>query len=365
MQKQFSPLWWGKQAALLVVLVLLPFVVGHFLGNTWVRTLDFALLYVMLALGLNMVVGFAGLLDLGYVAFYAVGAYTYALLGSPQFGIHWPFYVTIPLGMLFAALFGILLGTPVLKLKGDYLAIVTLGFGEIIRIFMNNLNAPINITNGPQGISNIDPIHFLGLDFSKSINILGKNFPNTYLYYFFLLVMVGLVIVFVHRLQFSRIGRAWEAMREDDIAAQAMGINIRNMKLLAFSLGAMSGGLAGGLFSALQAYISPESFILTESIMILAMVVLGGMGNIKGVIFGALMLNFIPMILRDTVVPVQNSLFGHVYLPEANARMLVFGLALVLMMLIRPEGIFPNRRRKAELHHKVASEPAMAGEGND
>lgn len=338
----------GVFIASAIVLAVLPFVVGSTLGNSWVRTIDFALLYVMLALGLNIVVGFAGLLDLGFIAFYAVGAYTFALLGSPHFDIHLPFYISIPLGALFAALFGLLLGTPVLKLKGDYLAIVTLGFGEIIRIFMNNLNAPINITNGPQGINLIDPIQIGGFSMGKTIDVAGFALNPVHMYYYlFLLLTVGVVIM-AYRLQHSRIGRAWVAMREDQIAASAMGLNIRNIKLLAFALGALSGGVAGGLFASFQGFISPESFGLLESIMILAMVVLGGMGHIPGVILGAVVLTIAPEILRDVIGPLQMHTFGRMIVDPENARMLLFGLAMVIMMLTRPEGMWPSKRRKAE-----------------
>lgn len=329
-----------------VLMAVLPFIVGGALGNTWVRTLDLALLYVMLALGLNIVVGFAGLLDLGFVAFYAVGAYTFALLSSPHFGIHWPFYITIPLGAALAALCGILLGTPVLKLRGDYLAIVTLGFGEIIRILMNNLSAPINITNGPQGISMIDPITFGSFSLGESVNVLGLSLNSVYLYYYLFLCLTVGVVVMGYRLQRSRIGRAWVAMREDDIAAAAMGLNIRNIKLLAFALGALSGGIAGGLFAAFQGFVSPESFSLTESIMILAMVVLGGMGHIPGVILGAVVLTLMPQLLRELISSLPDSIAAHA--PPENVRMLVFGLALVVMMLWRPTGMWPSPRRKAE-----------------
>ena len=331
-----------------VVLAVLPFIVGNTLGNSWIRIIDFALLYVMLALGLNIVVGFAGLLDLGFIAFYAVGAYTYALLGSPHFGLHLPFYITIPLGALFAALFGILLGTPVLRLKGDYLAIVTLGFGEIIRIFMNNLNAPVNITNGPQGINLIDPINVGGLSLGKALQVGGTSLNSVYLYYYMFLALTVLVVIMAWRLQHSRIGRAWVALREDDIAAAAMGINIRNIKLLAFALGALSGGVAGGLFASFQGFISPESFGLLESIMILAMIVLGGMGHIPGVILGAVVLTIAPEVLRDVIGPLQMKTFGRMLIGPENARMLLFGLALVVMMLVRPEGMWPSKRRKAE-----------------
>ena len=346
----------GLNIVLFSVLIILPFFVGNMFGNSWVNLLNFALIYVMLALGLNMVVGFAGLLDLGYVAFYAVGAYTFALLSSPHLGallgnegLHLPWYITIPAGALLAGLCGVLLGTPVLRLKGDYLAIVTLGFGEIIRIFMNNLSQPINITNGPQGISSIDPIMFGDYKLSSGFEAFGNSYPKAYAYYYLFLILAALIVLFCSRLQYSRIGRAWEAMREDDIAAQAMGINIRNMKLLAFSLGALSGGIAGGLFASYQRFVSPESFTLMESIMILCMVVLGGMGNIRGVIVGAILITFIPEVLRSFAEPVQMQLFGKVILPTENVRMLFFGLALILMMLLRPQGILPAKRRASGL----------------
>ncbi|MFD2448529.1 ABC transporter ATP-binding protein [Vogesella fluminis] len=331
-----------------IVLAVLPFVVGSTLGNSWVRTIDFALLYVMLALGLNIVVGFAGLLDLGFIAFYAVGAYSFALLGSPHFDIHLPFYISIPLGAGLAAMFGLLLGTPVLKLKGDYLAIVTLGFGEIIRIFMNNLNAPVNITNGPQGINLIDPIQVGGVSLGKAIEVFGFNLNPVHMYYYVFLFLTVVVVIMVYRLQHSRIGRAWVAMREDSIAAAAMGLNIRNIKLLAFALGALSGGVAGGLFATFQGFISPESFGLLESIMILAMVVLGGMGHIPGVILGAVVLTIAPEILRDVIGPLQMKAFGKMLVDPENARMLLFGVAMVVMMLVRPEGMWPSKRRAAE-----------------
>ncbi len=334
-----------------IILAVLPFAVGSVLGNAWVRIIDFALLYVMLALGLNIVVGFAGLLDLGFIAFYAVGAYAYALLSSPHFSIHLPFYITIPLGALFAAFFGVLLGTPVLRLKGDYLAIVTLGFGEIIRIFMNNLNAPVNITNGPQGINLIDPIKVGGVSLGSTIEFAGLSFRSVYLYYYLFLVLTVGVVIMASRLQHSRIGRAWVALREDDIAAAAMGINIRNIKLLAFGLGALSGGVAGGLFSSFQGFVSPESFGLLESIMILAMIVLGGMGHIPGVILGAVMLTIVPEVLRSVIGPLQMNTLGRMVIDPENARMLLFGLALVVMMLVRPEGMWPSKRRKAEFRH--------------
>ncbi|MFP5413192.1 MAG: ABC transporter permease subunit [Gammaproteobacteria bacterium] len=336
-----------------LVLAVLPFVLGMG-GNRWVRMADFALLYVMLALGLNIVVGYAGLLDLGYVAFYAVGAYMYALLASPHLamnfpwiaatfpdGLHSSIWMVVPLGAALAAFFGILLGTPVLRLRGDYLAIVTLGFGEIIRIFMNNLNAPLNFTNGPQGISNIDPVRIAGVDFSRNLEIGEFTVPSVTLYYYlFLVLTIGVIVVSI-RLQDSRIGRAWMAVREDEIAAKAMGINVRNMKLLAFAMGASFGGVSGAMFASFQGFVSPESFILMESIVIVAMVVLGGMGHVPGVILGAILLYAIPETLREVAKPVQMALFGTEVIPAEALRMLLFGLSLVLIMLFRPTGIWP------------------------
>jgi branched-chain amino acid transport system permease protein len=333
---------WVGFALIGVSLAILPFALAQ-VGTTWVRITNYALLYVMLALGLNIVVGFAGLLDLGYIAFYAVGAYVYALLASPQFGLHLPFWVILPIGALVAAFFGLMLGAPTLKLRGDYLAIVTLGFGEIIRIFLNNLSQPVNITNGPRGIAGIDPFAFGPFRFDGAIK------------YYYLLLAVALVIILVNlRLQNSRIGRAWEAIREDEIAARAMGIDTRNLKLLAFAMGASFGGIAGGMFSAIQAFISPESFVLVESIMVVSMVVLGGMGNIWGVILGALLLSFVPEILRWTVTPVQEAIFGRLVIDPEVIRMLLFGLALVLVMLFRPAGLLPSAVRKRELEGHVA-----------
>ena len=344
---------WIGFALIGVSLALLPFALAQ-VGTTWVRITNYALLYIMLALGLNIVVGFAGLLDLGYIAFYAVGAYVYALLASPQLGVHLPFWIILPIGAAVAALFGVLLGTPTLKLRGDYLAIVTLGFGEIIRIFLNNLSQPVNITNGPRGITGIDPFRLDGFSFGASQSFLGLDFSGPIKYYFLLLAVALGIIVVNLRLQNSRIGRAWEAIREDEIAARAMGIDTRNLKLLAFAMGASFGGIAGGMFSAIQAFISPESFVLVESIMVVSMVVLGGMGNIWGVILGALLLSFVPEILRWTVTPLQEALFGRMLIEPEVIRMLLFGLALVLVMLYRPAGLLPSAVRKRELEEHVA-----------
>ena len=348
---------WLGLALVGVALLVLPFVLAS-IGTAWVRITNLAILFVFLALGLNIVVGFAGLLDLGYIAFYAVGAYVYALLASPHFNIHLPFWVILPIGAAVACMFGVLLGAPTLKLRGDYLAIVTLGFGEIIRIFLNNLSQPVNITNGPQGVTLIDPFRIGPITFRNTDTFLGLAFSGPIKYYYMLLAFLLAIIVINLRLQDSRIGRAWEAIREDEVAARAMGINTRNMKLLAFAMGASFGGVAGGMFSAMQGFISPESFILVESIMVLAMVVLGGMGNIWGVIVGALLLSFAPEVLRYTVEPVQHALFGRMLVEPEVIRMLLFGFALVLMMLFRPAGLIPSATRKREL--ESARAPANA-----
>ena len=340
-----------KFVAMGVALLILPLLLQYF-GNAWVRIADVALLYVMLALGLNIVVGYAGLLDLGYVAFYAVGAYMFGLLASPQLtdnfaslaamfpgGMHTPWWVIIPLGAVLAACFGALLGAPTLKLRGDYLAIVTLGFGEIVRIFMNNLDTPINITNGPKGIGQIDSMNFFGLNLGKRLTIGGFDLNSVTLYYYLFLVLVVLTVIICYRLQDSRIGRAWMAIREDEIAAKAMGINTRNMKLLAFGMGASFGGVSGAMFGAFQGFVSPESFSLMESVMIVAMVVLGGIGHIPGVILGAVLLSSLPEVLRYVAGPLQAMTDGR--LDSAILRQLLIALAMIIVMLLRPRGLWP------------------------
>ncbi|HEY5896841.1 MAG TPA: ABC transporter ATP-binding protein [Burkholderiales bacterium] len=343
---------WVGVALIAISLAVLPFALAQ-VGTSWVRITNYAILYILLALGLNIVVGFAGLLDLGYIAFYGVGAYVYALLASPHFGLHLPFWIILPIGAALAALFGVLLGTPTLKLRGDYLAIVTLGFGEIVRIFLNNLSRPVNITNGPQGVARIDPFSLGSFGFGRTESLAGLDFSGPIKYYYLLLVVLLAVIMVNLRLQNSRIGRAWEAIREDETAARAMGINTTTLKLLAFAMGASFGGLAGGIFAAIQGFISPESFVLVESIMVVSMVVLGGMGNIAGVILGALLLSFTPEVLRWTVEPVQNAMFGRSLIDPEVVRMLLFGLALVLVMLFRPAGLLPSPVRQRELTEHV------------
>jgi branched-chain amino acid transport system permease protein len=339
---------WAAYALIALGLVALPFVVDATLGRTWVRIIDIALLFTILALGLNIVVGYAGLLDLGYVAFFAVGAYCYALLASPQHAIHAPVLLLLPLGALVAAGFGVVLGAPTLKLRGDYLAIVTLGFGEIIRIFLNNLNRPYNLTNGPQGVTLIDPLQVGNFALSKTYTVGSLTLAPVHNYYFVFLLCAALIMLLSIRLEDSRIGRAWIAIREDETAARAMGINTRNIKLLAFAMGATFGGISGGLFAAFQGFISPESFTLLDSIMILCMVVLGGMGHVPGVVLGAILLTALPEALRY-VGPLQNQWLGRVFIDPSDLRMLLFGLALVLMMLFRPAGLWPSKVRKREL----------------
>jgi branched-chain amino acid transport system permease protein len=310
------------------------------------------------------VVGYAGLLDLGYVAFYAVGSYLFALMASPHLsenfeafraafptGLHSPLWIVIPLAAGVAALFGVALGAPTLKLRGDYLAIVTLGFGEIIRVFLNNLEYPVNVTNGPRGIGQIDSFRFFGIDLGRPLQIGEYTLPSVTLYYYLFLALVVGSVVICYRLEQSRIGRAWMAIREDEIAAKAMGINTRNMKLLAFGMGATFGGVAGAMFASFQGFVSPESFSLQESVMIVAMVVLGGIGHIPGVILGALMLAALPEVLRYVAGDIQSLTDGRI--DASILRQLLVALAMITIMLIRPRGLWP-----APEHGKAAPAPA-------
>lgn len=322
-RKITNPLGW----AIFFVALLLPVL---FSGNRYfVDVATTVLIYVMLGWGLNIVVGLAGLLDLGYVAFYAVGAYAYALL-SHYFGLS--FWVCLPIAAVIAATFGILLGYPTLRLRGDYLAIVTLGFGEIIRLVLINWG---DLTGGPNGISGIDRPALFGLSFSGNTgdsfaSYFGLAYSSShrviFLYYliFALAVITNLLVL---RMRKVPTGRAWEAVREDEIACRALGINVTNIKLSAFALGAMLGGLAGVFFAARQGFISPESFTFNESAIILAIVVLGGMGSQLGVVFAALVLVLLPE-------------FGRSF---TEYRMLLFGAAMVLIMVWRPGGIFSAR----------------------
>jgi branched-chain amino acid transport system permease protein len=344
-------------------LLLVPLVLQNF-GNAWVRIADMALLYVLLALGLNIVVGFAGLLDLGYVAFFAIGAYMYGLMASPHLvetfpaiaamlpeGMHTPIWLVIPMAAGLAGLFGILLGAPTLRLRGDYLAIVTLGFGEIIRVFMNNLDQPVNITNGPKGLGQIDSLHFFGLDLGKKLMIGDYELASVSLYYYLFLALVLVSILVCHRLELSRVGRAWMAIREDEIAAKAMGINTRNLKLMAFGMGATFGGVSGAMFASFQGFISPESFSLMESVMIVAMVVLGGIGHLPGVILGAVLLSALPEVLRYVAGPLQSLTDGR--LDASILRQLLVAVAMISIMLLRPRGLWPSPDHGKSLNNKA------------
>jgi branched-chain amino acid transport system permease protein len=282
----------------------------------WTGVLARIALYATLALGLNVVVGFAGLLDLGYVAFFGIGSYLYAFLASPQFGIHLPFLAAVPIVVTVTAVSGLLIGAPTLRLRGDYLAIVTLGFGEITYLLLINGDRPVNITNGVNGILNIDP------------PALGRFVVagNSQYYYLFLGVLL-LVLIASARLRNSRIGWAWQAIREDELAARAMGINTTVAKLQAFALGASFAGIAGSLLASWQRSVFPENFLFTESINVLAMVILGGMGSLSGVVAGAAILVALPEIFRDF----------------QSYRMLAFGLLLMVLMVVRPQGLLAPR----------------------
>ncbi|MBU0994644.1 MAG: branched-chain amino acid ABC transporter permease [Proteobacteria bacterium] len=312
-QKAFSDKRFFYPALFILIgfVISFPFLFSMYQANIMIT----ALIYVMLGLGLNIVVGLAGLLDLGYVAFYAVGAYSYGLLNF-HFGLG--FWTTLPIAAILAALAGILLGYPVLRLRGDYLAIVTLGFGEIIRLVLENWG---EFSHGPSGIANIPRPSLLGIDMTLT--------QNTIFTYFVMIGLVLFTIFVVNRLQNSRIGRAWIALREDEIACQAMGIDRTRTKLTAFALGATWAGMGGVVFAAKTTFINPASFTIWESVIILCIVVLGGMGSILGVISGALVLTLLPEYLRAF----------------SEYRMLIFGIMLVSMMVFRPEGIIRNVRR--------------------
>jgi len=312
----------GQRNLLLVFIAVVTILFPQFLSIYQTNVMTTALMYVVLGLGLNIVVGLAGLLDLGFVAFYAVGAYTYALLNL-HFGLG--FWTVLPLGGLLAATFGILLGFPVLRLRGDYLAIVTLGFGEIIRLVLENWG---EFSKGPSGISGISRPSFFGIEMSLESSII-------YIYYLMVLFVIFTIFI-VNRLQDSRLGRAWIALREDEIACQAMGVDKRKTKLVAFSLGAFWAGIMGVVFAAKTTFVNPASFTFLESAIILAIVVLGGMGSIVGVLFGALILILMPEYLRAL----------------SQYRMLAFGAILVCMMVFRPQGLIANIRRTYTLKKK-------------
>jgi ABC-type branched-subunit amino acid transport system permease subunit len=314
--------------------------------DVWLNGFSNAGVFVLLALGLNIVVGLAGLLDLGYAAFFAIGAYAYAYGASPFSGIHAPFLAMLLIGALVAATFGVLLGAPTLRLRGDYLAIVTLGFGEIVPIVF--LNAE-KYTEGTNGIGGIYP---------PDIPFVEFTILNPWPFYALVIALVAIVMVFIYRLQESRIGRAWMAIREDELAAASNGLNTVTTKLLAFALGASTAGFAGVFNAAKLTLVSPDQFLSTVSFSILAMVVLGGMGNIWGVALGAFVIYTIQIVLLKQL----NAFFAELHVPIlqdinfVQYQFLLYGLALVLMMLFRPEGLFPSQRRKRELYAADAAE---------
>ena len=346
-------------------------------------------IFVALALGLNIVVGIAGLLDLGYVAFYAVGAYTWAIVGSPQvlkifpaatniFPLGgWWFFVFLLLAVVTAAVTGILLGLPVLRVRGDYLAIVTLGFGEVVRVLANNLDKPINFTNGPIGIT---PVGRPPLFFAPFVERLGLAATPAALYplyfYFLVLLVVGAVIVVTQRLKESHIGRAWEAIREDESAAIAMGVPLVRSKLLAFAAGASFAGAMGVLFASKQVFINPESFTFLESIGVLSMIILGGVGSIPGAILGASLVTILNLqVLKQFSLTLNAwksagvTIFGYplaslpTQLEPAKYERMVFGVILILMMIYRSQGILPSARRQIELEDREAGVEGAGGGG--
>ncbi len=278
-------------------------------------------LYTTLALGLNVVVGFAGLLDLGYVAFFGIGSYMYAFLASPHFGLHLPFLVALPIIVVVTAISGILIGAPTLRLRGDYLAIVTLGFGEITYLLLINLDRPVNITGGPSGIVTIDPPALGGFVATRNSE-----------YYYLFLVALAVTLLASARLRDSRIGWAWQAIREDELAARTMGVNTTVAKLQAFAIGASFAGIGGSLLASWQRSVFPDNFLFTESVNILAMVILGGMGNLLGVVLGAALVVALPEIFREFQA----------------YRLLVFGFMLMVLMVFRPQGLLAVRGRREE-----------------
>ncbi len=276
-------------------------------------------LYAVLALGLNIVVGFAGLLDIGYVAFFGIGSYMYAFLASPHFGLHLPFLLALPIVVATTAVSGVIIGAPTLRVRGDYLAMVTLGFGEIVYLLLVNLDRPIDITGGPSGIIGVDPP-----------SLAGFALDNNTEYYFLFLVFLALAVLISVRLRDSRVGWAWQAIREDETAAQAMGINVFIAKLQAFAIGASFAGVGGCLLASWQHSVFPANFMFTESINILAMVILGGMGNLFGVILGATLIVALPELFRSFEL----------------YRLLAFGLMLMVLMVFRPQGLLTFRGRR-------------------
>ncbi len=331
---------WALVGALLPVIIQLPPFSTFQTSSSWVDGFANAGGFILLAIGLNIVVGLAGLLDLGYAAFFAIGSYTYAFGASSFTGLHVPFWPMLLVGALAAAVFGILLGAPTLRLRGDYLAIVTLGFGEIVPAVFLNADT---FTAGTNGIGGVAQPELFGLKF---------DFSNPTPFYVTMVVILALVMVAVYRLQGSRLGRAWMAIREDELAAASAGVNTVTTKLLAFALGASTAGFAGVFVTSKLGLVSPTQFGFDVSFTVLAMVVLGGMGNTWGVALGA----FILYEIQSVVLKQLNQFFHALHVPVlqdidfVQYQFLLYGLALVGMMLLRPEGLFPNRRRQLELH---------------
>lgn len=312
---------WGRLRAVTILLLVGAAVIVSVLHapTYYVRVADMVLIYMLLGMGLNMVVGYAGLLDLGFVAFYAIGAYSYAILASGQFDVHLPFGLVLIIGGALAGAAGVLLGIPVLRLRGDYLAIVTLGFGEIIRLFLNNLD---RLTNGPQGISRIDQPHIFGFALAA---------PQDF--FWLLLPLAAVAFTIVWRIENSILGLGWAAIREDQDAARGIGIDTTFAKLLAFGLSAVLGGFAGVIFAAFQRFVDPVSFTFWESLTVVLIVVIGGLGNLVGVLVGAAVLIILPELLRG----------------YSEYRMLLYGLALVVVILLRPRGLIDRRYNPAWL----------------
>ncbi|MET1231985.1 MAG: branched-chain amino acid ABC transporter permease, partial [Candidatus Limnocylindrales bacterium] len=321
--------------ALLPLLAVVPPFSVFNKQTIWIDSFATAGVFVLLALGLNLVVGMAGLLDLGYAAFFAIGSYTYAYASSNFTDVHAPFWIMLPIGALVAAVFGILLGAPTLRLRGDYLAIVTLGFGEIVPIVFKNAST---WTKGSDGIGGLDRPEMPGVVF-------GGTSPVPY--YITMAVLITVVLILMYRLEDSRLGRAWQAIREDELAAASAGVNTVTTKLLAFALGASTAGFAGVFNASKLVFVSPDQFLFQVSFTVLAMVVLGGMGNIWGVAVGA----FLIYLIQTAVLKQLNEVFNTIQVPVLSDidftqyQFLLYGIALVLMMLFRPEGLFPNRRR--------------------
>ena len=349
---------------LLLVALALPFLLLEFAGARGRQFIDLAILiltYIMLGWGLNIVVGLAGLLDLGYVAFYAVGAYSFGLLAHYS-GLG--FWVCLPVAGVLAALWGVILGFPVLRLRGDYLAIVTLAFGEIVRLVLLNW---YDFTNGPDGVSGIPRPSFFGLEFNRGeggfADFFGLEYSSIHRFIWLYYIILGLALVtnFVtHRLRRLPIGRAWEALREDEIACRSLGINTRNTKLTAFAIGAMFGGFAGSFFATRQGFISPESFTFIESALILAIVVLGGLGSQIGVVIAAIaMIGGIEM-LRN--LDFLKDIFGPTFEPT-HYRMLIFGLAMVIIMVWKPRGLISSRVPSVALKEKKRIGGALVSQG--